>query len=137
MVEGWACYAQELMAEADGFYSLAEKLLLKQLERRNAASVLVDIDLHSGAWSLAEAERFYRDEAGFAPERIMAELVRNSMFPGSRLMYWTGLEAIRALRRRWSGGTQDFHDRLIAYGHVPIAAAADEMERAGLPGEAS
>jgi hypothetical protein len=127
MVEGWACYVQDLMVEADGFYSPAEMLLLKQFERRNAASVLVDINLHRGHWNVDEAARFYRDEAGFAAGRVHGEVTRISMFPGSRLMYWAGIEAIRALRRSWRGSTRAFHDTLIGFGHVPIAVAAAEM----------
>jgi len=134
MVEGWACYAEELLREAGDFYSPAERLLLKQNERRNAASVLVDINLHLGRWSMADAQLFYRDEAGFPPARVEAEVVRNSMFPGSRLMYRAGVEAIKALRRGWSGGTpRAFHDRLIGFGHVPVAAAAAEMARVETP----
>jgi uncharacterized protein (DUF885 family) len=102
---------------------------LKQNERRNAASVLVDIHLHRGDWSPADAERFYRDDAGFPAQRVAAEVVRNSMFPGSRLMYWAGVEAIKALRRASPLTTRQFHDTLLGYGHVPIAAAAAEMAR--------
>jgi len=130
MVEGWACYAEELLREAGGFFAGAELLLLKQNERRNAASVLVDIKLHRGEWTLAEAERFYRDEAGFPPARVAAEVNRNSMFPGSRLMYWAGVEAIKTLRRASSLAARRFHDTLLGMGHVPIAAAATEMARA-------
>lgn len=130
-VEGWACYAEDLLMEAPGFYSDAERLALKQYERRNAASVLVDVRLHCGLWSQQEAERFYRDEAGFAPARVHNEVVRNSMFPGSRLMYWAGVEAIRALRARWTGTTLQFHDTLLSHGHAPVDAIQAEMARAG------
>jgi uncharacterized protein (DUF885 family) len=65
------------------------------------------------------------------PERIDGELVRNSMFPGSRLMYWLGVEAIQGLRARWRGTLRDFHDTLLSYGHAPIAWIGDEMARAG------
>ncbi len=133
-VEGWACHAEDLLMEAPGFYTPEECLLLKQYERRNAASVLVDVRLHCGEWTQAEAGRFYRDEAGFAPSRVESEIVRNSMFPGSRLMYWTGVEAIRALRRRWHGSAQAFHDKLLSYGHAPIAAIEVEMAREALIG---
>jgi hypothetical protein len=131
MVEGWACYAQDLMAEAPGFYTPAETLFLKQLERRNAASVLVDIRLSTGEWTPAEAMAFYRDQAGFAPARVAAEVTRNTMLPATRLMYWLGIEAIRDLRRRWRGGTRDFHDALLGHGHLPVAWVGDEMARAG------
>ena len=133
MVEGWACYAEDLLREAGDFYSGAELLLLKNNERRNAASVMVDINLHLGRWSCEEAARFYREEAGFAAHRAMPETVRNSMFPGSRLMYWAGVEAIKALRRASRRGAREFHDSLLGFGHVPIAAAGAELARASLP----
>jgi len=130
MVEGWACYAEDLLREAGDFYSGAELLLLKQNERRNAASVMVDINLHLGRWSIAEAAQFYREKAGFAAHRAEPETVRNSMFPGSRLMYWSGVEAIKALRRSSPLNAREFHDALLGFGHVPIAAAGTEMARA-------
>jgi hypothetical protein len=132
MVEGWACYVQDMMKEAPGFYTPAEELFLKQLERRNAASVLVDIRLHTGEWSPEQAIAFYREKAGFAAARVESEVTRNSMLPATRLMYWLGIDQIRALRTRWRGETRDFHDRLIGYGHVPVAWAGEEMARAGL-----
>lgn len=130
LIEGWACYVEDLLMEAPGFYSPTEILLLKQFERRNAASVLVDIKLHLGDWTLDQAMDFYR-EAGFAPARIEGEVVRNSMLPGSRLMYWLGVEGIKALRKRWKGDTRSFHDTLLSFGHVPLAWIVEEMERAG------
>lgn len=131
LIEGWACYVEDLLMEAPGFYKPAEILLLKQYERRNAASVLVDIKLHLGEWSLQEAMEFYRDKAGFAPSRVENEVIRNSMLPGSRLMYWLGVEGIKALRKRWKGDILSFHDSLLSYGHVPLAWIGQEMERAG------
>ena len=129
LVEGWACYATDLLLEAQDYYTPAEALLLKHGERRNAAGVIADIKLHSGAWGLEETMRFYRDEAGFAPSRVKAEVVRNSMFPASRLMYRHGVEAIKALRRRWLSTERSFHDTLLGFGHVPVAWAAEEMAR--------
>ncbi len=93
--------------------------------------MLVDVNLHTGTWSPAQAERFYAEEAGFAPARVAGEIIRNSMFPGSRLMYALGVEGIRALRARWTGGTSAFHDRLLSLGHVPLSAVATAMERDG------
>ncbi|KUF09944.1 DUF885 family protein [Pseudoponticoccus marisrubri] len=131
LVEGWACHVEDLMMEARGFYTPTETLLLKSFERRNAASVLVDLNLHMGHWSMAECERFYAEEAGFAPARVHGEVVRNSMFPASRATYWLGVEGIRALRRRWTGSTQAFHDRLLSQGHVPLHLVEAEMQAAG------
>lgn len=132
LVEGWACHVEDLLMEAEGFYTPAECLLLKSFERRNAASVMVDVNLHCGTWSQAEAERFYAEEAGFAPARVHSEVVRNSIFPGSRATYWLGVEGIRALRRRWTGTTRDFHDSLLSYGHVPLAFVEEAMSAEGM-----
>lgn len=130
LIEGWACYVEDLLMEAPGFYTPEEILLLKQFERRNAASVLVDIKLHLADWTLEQAMDFYRS-AGFAPARVEGEVVRNSMLPGSRLMYWLGVEGIKRLRQRWKGDTLSFHDGLLSFGHMPLAWIAEEMERAG------
>jgi len=131
LIEGWACYVEDLLMEAPGFYEPAEILLLKSYERRNAASVLVDAKLHTGEWSALQAASFYKS-AGFAPARVEGEIVRNSMMPSSRMVYWLGVEGIKALRRRWTGEVADFHDQLLSYGHMPLSWIGQEMERAGL-----
>ncbi len=130
MVEGWACYATELMAEVEGFYAPAERLALIQADRRNAASVLADIKLHTGAWSLQQMRAFYRDEAGFPAARVWGETTRNSLMPGTRLMYFLGTEQIKALRAEIGGAPKPLFDALLGHGHVPIAWAAEEIRRA-------
>ncbi|WP_309572173.1 DUF885 family protein, partial [Deinococcus sp.] len=134
MVEGWACYAEDLLAEVPDFYTPAEELLLLQFERRNAASCMVDLRLHLGEWSLDEARAFYRDRAHFAPARIWAETTRNAMFPASRVMYWLGTETIKALRRELNLDPHTFHDALLAHGHAPATVIADELRAAFTPG---
>ncbi|MPY67897.1 DUF885 domain-containing protein [Deinococcus sp. SDU3-2] len=126
-VEGWACYAEDLLLEAEGFYTPAEALLLKSYERRNAASCMADIKLHLGEWSLEEMRVFYRDRANFAPARIWSETTRNSMFPATRLMYWLGTEAIKNLRTELNLPARVFHDALLAHGHAPMSWIAEEM----------
>ncbi|WP_019587663.1 DUF885 family protein [Deinococcus apachensis] len=133
-VEGWACYAEDLLLEAEGFYTPAEALLLKSYERRNAASCIADIKLHLGEWGLEDMRAFYRDRAHFAPGRIWSETTRNSMFPATRLMYWLGTEAIKALRAELNLPPRAFHDALLSYGHAPMAWIADEL-RAARPQE--
>ena len=130
MVEGWACYATELMAEVDGFYDRAEELALLEADRRNAASVIADISLHMGLWSLEQMRAFYVDDAGFPAARVWEETTRNSILPATRLMYFLGTEQIKALRREIGGSPGEFHDALLSYGHVPIAWAGEEMRRA-------
>ncbi|GGO25313.1 DUF885 family protein [Deinococcus humi] len=129
LVEGWACYAEDLLLEAPGFYTPEEQVLLKQFEFRNAACCLADIRLHTGQWTLEQMRAFYRDEVGFAPGRVWAETTRNSIYPATRLMYWLGTQVIRELRAELDLAPQVFHDRLLSYGCAPVTLIADEMRR--------
>jgi hypothetical protein len=129
MAEGWACYAEDLMAEIDGFYTPLERLQLTYFELRNIGCCLADLRLHLGTWSLDEMRAFYRDEVGFAESRIWSETTRNSMFPASRLMYWTGSQQIAALRAESPLGARAFHDRLLSFGSTPVAWIAEELRR--------
>jgi uncharacterized protein (DUF885 family) len=130
MGEGWSCYVQDLMLEVPGFYSEAEILLARSNELRNAACLVADIKFHTRAWTMDEMRRYYRDEAGFPAARVDFETVKNSLFPGNRLMYWLGVEQIKAARAQWRGTTRDFHDGLIARGHVPLTFAIDDLTSA-------
>ncbi len=130
LVEGWACYAETLMAEIPGFYTPAEDLLLAYFTLRHIAGTLADIRLHTGFYSLADMRAFYRDEVAFGPARLDSETTRNSMHPGSRAMYWCGTQQIAALRRASPLPAKAFHDALLGYGAAPVAAIADELARA-------
>ena len=128
--EGWACHAQHLAAEIPGILNRIEtEIMLKDMERRNAGAVLADIRLHTGRWTLAEMRQFYSEEGGFGAGRVWGETTRNSIFPGTRIMYWLGQEAIREARAAWTGNDRDFHDRLISYGHPTMNAALEAMKR--------
>ena len=129
LVEGWACYAEDLLLETPGFYTPEEQLLLKQFEFRNAACCLADIRLHTGQWTLQQMRAFYRDDVGFAPGRVWAETTRNSIYPATRLMYWLGTQVIRELRAGLDLAPPVFHDRLLSYGCAPVTLIADEMRR--------
>jgi hypothetical protein len=127
MAEGWACYAEELLAEVPGFYTPRERLLLLAFELRNVATCLGDLRLHTGVWDLAEMRRFYRDDAAFGPERIWSETTRNSIYPASRIMYWMGTRRIRELRRASPLDAKAFHDSLLSFGAAPVAVVGAEL----------
>jgi hypothetical protein len=126
MVEGWACYVEDLLAEIPGFYTPLEELQLTYFTLRNIACCIADIRLHTGAWTLEDMRAFYRDEVAFAPARIVPETTRNSMFPGSRVMYWTGTEAIERMRHASPLPAKTFHDTLLSFGSAPVRWIAEE-----------
>ena len=127
MIEGWACYVQDLMLEVEGFYSPREFMLLKQYEMRNAAMCLADLRLHRGIWTLEQMRTFYRNEVEVPASRNWAETTRNSIYPATRLMYWLGTRAIKSLRQELAWKPRAFHDALLSFGSVPVAWVTDEL----------
>ena len=136
MAEGWACYATDLMEEI-GFLTPLERLAQAHTHMRMAVRAVADVQLHSGVWTLEETAAFYRDTAALAPDAARAEAVKNSMFPGTALMYLCGTALIHDLRREMRARSgfdlRRFHERLLSYGSVPVALAAAEMRREAFP----
>jgi uncharacterized protein (DUF885 family) len=95
-----------------------------------AARALVDIRLHQGRMSMAEAAELYSARVGMSPPAAHAEAVKNSLFPGAACMYLAGWDGIWQLRRQ-SGGMplRVFHDRLLALGSVPVALAGQILRQ--------
>jgi hypothetical protein len=140
MAEGWAVYATELMGEV-GFLTPLELYAEQQSRRRMAARAVVDVRLHQGRFSLEQAAEFYERNAGMSPAAAQGEAVKNSMFPGAAMMYLIGSDRIKELRaemtRRWGSrfSLRRFHDTFLAYGSLPVALIAHDMERNALNAE--
>jgi hypothetical protein len=132
MAEGWACYATDLMDEA-GFLTPDESAAQQHTRARLLARAVADIGLHEGSMTFAEAVALYRDRIGMPAEAARAEACRNSMFPGTAVMYWLGTDALHALRRRTAAAWGDafslrrFHDRVLAFGSIPVPLIARLM----------
>jgi Bacterial protein of unknown function (DUF885) len=139
LVEGWACYATELVEEI-GFLTPLEQLSERQTRLRMAARAVVDCALHTGSMRLDEAADFYAREAAMTPAAAKAEAVKNSMFPSAAMMYLIGTDAIWDLRRavqeregpRFS--LRNFHDRFLNYGAIPVALIGEAMTADESPG---
>ncbi|MFP5356070.1 MAG: DUF885 family protein, partial [Gemmatimonadota bacterium] len=101
MAEGWACYATDLMDEA-GFLTPDERVSEQQARVRMLARALVDLEFHTGTRSFDDAVALYAREVGMPAAAARGEAVKNSMFPGTALMYWLGTSQIHALRARES-----------------------------------
>lgn len=134
MAEGWACYATELMEEA-GFLTPLEKLSEQHSRVRFLARAIVDISLHQGTMTFTEAVRFYADEVGMSDAAARSETTKNSMFPGTGLMYWLGTQGILDLREELkvrqgaAFSLKQFHDDLLEHGSIPVPLVARRMLR--------
>jgi hypothetical protein len=140
MAEGWACYATDLMEEF-GFLDSRERMHQEHTRLRMAARAVVDIKLHRLQMTFAEAVAFYRSRAGMSEAAATREAVRNSMFPGTAMMYLLGTSTIHRLRRQLQSrlALREFHDRFLAYGSLPVTLIAERMlaesPAGGVPGE--
>ena len=132
MAEGWACYTTELMDQF-GFLTPLEHFSELHTRMRMAARALVDVRLHTGTITLDQAVAFYRDRAGMAPAAAQAEAVKNSMYPGTAMMYLLGTDGIHGLRRELADRPgfelRAFHDRLLSFGSIPVPLIAAEMRK--------
>ncbi|MGH2374938.1 MAG: DUF885 family protein, partial [bacterium] len=131
MAEGWACYATDLMEEI-GFLDPFERVAHAHSHLRMAARALADVQLHTGEWTLDATVACYRDRVGMSPDAAQAEAVKNSMYPGTALMYLAGTELIHELRRTLAAWQADFdlcrfHDTFLSYGSVPVALISAAM----------
>ena len=133
MVEGWAVYAGNLMAEA-GFLTPLEEYAEFQSRRRMSARAVVDIKLHLGEFTLDQAAAYYQTRGGMNAGFARREAVKNSMFPGAAMMYLYGSDRIRNFREEMrsimgaSFNLCDFHDKLISYGSVPVELVCSDMK---------
>jgi hypothetical protein len=129
MAEGWACYATDLMDQC-GFLTPEESVSQQHTRARLLARAVVDIGLHERSIDFDAAVAVYRDRIGMPHEAAIGEACKNSMFPGTALMYWLGTEGIHRLRRereRVEGAAfslRRFHDRLLSYGSIPVPLIA-------------
>jgi hypothetical protein len=125
MAEGWACYATDLMDEV-GYFTPEESLAQQHTRARLLARAVVDIGLHERSLSFEDAVALYRDRVGMSPEAARGETCKNSMFPGTALMYWLGTDELHRLRherQRLEGAAfslRRFHDRVLGFGSIPV-----------------
>jgi hypothetical protein len=134
MIEGWAVYATTLMAE-QGFFTPLEEYAETHSHRRMAARTVVDVKLHCGYWSLADAVDYYVTASGMPHDAAKSEAVKNSMFPGGAIIYLHGSKTIKTLRdilRARHGlafSLRRFHDAFLSFGSIPVNLVREELEK--------
>jgi hypothetical protein len=132
LAEGWACYVCDLMEEV-GFLKPLERIAQQHTRVRIAARAVADLSIHTGRMTVPQAAWLYEDRAHMAQAAARAESVRNSMYPGTAVMYWLGTQGLHRLRaevQRREGGAftrRRFHDRVLSYGAIPVALIARLM----------
>jgi len=145
-IEGWALYAEELMAEPRagrqyGAYTAAEYLYMLQAQLMRAVRVRVDVGIHTGRMTFDEAVDYFSEHYLFVPnacakaasdpaakaicDQAARAIYRYSKWPTQAITYNLGKNEILQLReeyRRQKGAAYDqkeFHERLMRQGTIP------------------
>jgi uncharacterized protein (DUF885 family) len=125
-VEGWAHYTEQMMLD-EGYGGGDPKLRMGQLQDallRNARFI-VGIEMHTGDMTLDQAKEFFIREGYQVPAVADIEAKRGTSDP-TYLVYTLGKLQIMKLRddykkKRGEKFTlQDFHDRFMEQGGVPL-----------------
>ena len=137
--DGWAHYAEELVVE-QGFMGGDPRYELAQLSDAltRICRLLSGIRLHTGAWTLAQAQACFEEQAYVASPAAKREAERGTYDP-TYGGYFLGKRGLLTLRRDFaaSQGTRfslrDFHERIMTNGIAPIWAHRQLL----LPGDTS
>ncbi|HEX2249321.1 MAG TPA: DUF885 domain-containing protein [Gemmatimonadales bacterium] len=129
MVEGWALYAEQLMAEA-GYYRSDEARLFQLVNLLwRAVRVVLDVGLHTRGMSPAEAVEYMVHHLPIERLQAEAEVRRYCAWPSYQLCYALGRRELLALREAYRNkhganvSLRRFHDELMRFGGMPVSLA--------------
>jgi uncharacterized protein (DUF885 family) len=127
-VEGWALYGEEMLMRT-GLYpenSPAQGQILR-LSRYRSARIGVDVNLHTGKWTFAQAVQYFMEAGGLDREAAEGEAAGAASSPTQKISYIVGKWQIMNLlgRYRDKAGANfqlgQFHDDLIKNGSLPLS----------------
>jgi len=119
-VEGWAVYAEEVMAE-HGYGGLPVRLQQLKMQLRMTINAILDQLVHCDGMSEAEAMALMRGR-GFQEEGEAAGKWRRALLTSTQLStYFVGYAEMAAIGRARPAGTsvREWHDRMLAHGSPP------------------
>ena len=124
--EGWALYCENLMAE-EGFLDTSQRRLVQMRDHcMRAARVLIDVGLHTGVMTVAEAVHLLQTEADMPDATARAEVHAYTREPGYYLSYMFGTYELVRLRDELQERMGDqfslrwFHDTILRAGEIPM-----------------
>jgi uncharacterized protein (DUF885 family) len=122
LVEGWAFYCEELM-EREGFLSSPEVRLMRLNDQIwRACRVILDMELHLGTMSFAEAVDMLERTAHMGRYEAVLECRRYLEEPGQAMSYLIGKREVVNLARDYAcqrtTSLKAFHDALLEWGSL-------------------
>ncbi|MGP6173992.1 DUF885 domain-containing protein [Corynebacterium sp. A21] len=136
--EGWALYAESLMAELGYHEDPGTRMGLLDAQRLRAARVVLDIGVHlgkkipegTGIWDASYARSFLRENTAMDETVLAFELNRYLGWPGQAPSYALGQRLWMNLRDdalAQGMALQDFHRQALSYGSIPMSILREEI----------
>ncbi|MFG1933525.1 DUF885 domain-containing protein [Mycobacterium sp. NPDC048908] len=128
--EGWALYAERLMADLGWLDDAGNRMGMLDAQRFRAARVVLDIGVHcgltapdGGLWDAERAWVFLQSHSAMAEENLRFELDRYLGWPGQAPSYAIGQRIWQQLRDEMLGrglALKEFHGRALDLGGLPL-----------------
>lgn len=128
--EGWALYAERLMAELGWLDDAGDRMGMLDAQRFRAARVVIDIGVHCGltapdgeVWDAERAWNFLTSHSAMAEENLRFELDRYLGWPGQAPSYAIGQRIWHELREeslQHGLSLREFHSRALDLGGLPL-----------------
>lgn len=125
--EGWALYAERLMAELGWLDDPGNRMGMLDAQRFRAARVVLDIGVHcaltaadGGVWDAERAWAFLRSHSAMNEEHLRFELDRYLGWPGQAPSYAVGQRIWQQLRDKSGVSVKEFHSRALDLGGLPL-----------------
>ena len=122
-VEGWAVYAEQMMAE-QGFGGPKEHMEQLKIRLRVIINAILDQKIHAGNMTRSEAMNLMINQ-GYQEEGEAAGKWRRACLTSTQLStYFVGVTEVNAIRKAWEarhgrGHLRQFHDTLLSFGSLP------------------
>lgn len=137
--EGWALYAERLMAELGWLDDPGNRIGMLDAQRFRAARVVIDIGVHCGmtapdgaVWDAEKAWNFLVSHSAMNEEHLQFELDRYLGWPGQAPSYAIGQRIWQRLRDDVVGrgvSLKEFHDRALDLGGLPLDVLRSALAR--------
>jgi uncharacterized protein (DUF885 family) len=130
--EGWGLYSELLADEMSLFLNEYERIGMFEAQGLRACRLIVDTGIHALGWDRERAVR-QMQEAGTSRQDSEIEVDRYIADPGQALAYMIGrleIQRWRAELEKREGSEfslQQFHDRVLALGSLPLKALEREL----------
>lgn len=141
--EGWALYAERLMADLGWLDDAGVRMGMLDAQRFRAARVVIDIGVHcgmtapdGGVWDAGRAWAFLTSHSAMAEDNLRFELDRYLGWPGQAPSYAIGQRIWRQLRDQVTarGVTlKEFHSRALDLGGLPLDVLSAAVRAATAP----